>query len=592
MKQIYKYILLGMVVVSLGACDKFLKEEVYDFVGPEGVGNDNAAVNAWVAGVYSKWDHDIFEWDIFPQIIELDADYVSGPDWAMKNLGSGNFQADDAVLKTWNLMYSLINRCNLALEYLPDVTGADEAVRNNAIGEMMFNKALAYFILVRYYGAIPLFDKGIDNGAPMNSPRSSINDVYANITKLLENAIPLMYKNNGGAWQTGHASQGAAAGLLAKVYATMGSGSLPAGEQMIVKTGKAYQYNKTGVDKDGNDVYTQELLAPQPKTFAKQKVEGYDFNPTECYTKASQYAKAVMDGTYGHYELRPFENLWQRADFDNGEHMFWITPMAGDENYGTGVRQWYCGTLDADNWTSTGNWIAYRTHWYNLFSHDDYRIVKGVQHKIKYVDGKGDDKGWTGWYYPNTPEFADSATSFTGIYEDASVKQYIFPDFNAFNAAHTTKYMDVTDPYNKRSDALFSFLRFADVVLVYAEAQCELNGVNNESVDAVNSVRQRSNGMLLMDSEKANKVALRSAIFEERAKEFAFEGDRRNDLIRWGIYKDAMNAISGTNQDGSVSVYDEAGNNKHREDKHLLMPIPVAEINANTEINENNPGWN
>lgn len=81
----------------------------------------------------------------------------------------------------------------------------------------------------------------------------------------------------------------------------------------------------------------------------------------------------------------------------------------------------------------------------------------------------------------------------------------------------------------------------------------------------------------------ATKLDRRSAIIEERAKEFACEADRRWDLIRWGIYLDAMNAISGTDDGGVI---------KNRTERNLLFPIPQQEINTNSSINENNPGWN
>ena len=57
---------------------------------------------------------------------------------------------------------------------------------------------------------------------------------------------------------------------------------------------------------------------------------------------------------------------------------------------------------------------------------------------------------------------------------------------------------------------------------------------------------------------------------------------RRNDLIRWGIYLQVMNAIG---------YYDENDNIKEREEKHLLFPLPVDEVNANPYIDKNNPGW-
>jgi hypothetical protein len=68
----------------------------------------------------------------------------------------------------------------------------------------------------------------------------------------------------------------------------------------------------------------------------------------------------------------------------------------------------------------------------------------------------------------------------------------------------------------------------------------------------------------------------------ERSIEFAFEGDRRWDLIRWGIYVDVMNAIGDK---------DELGVYKSRAERHRLFPIPTSEIDANTSITSNNPGW-
>ena len=131
--------------------------------------------------------------------------------------------------------------------------------------------------------------------------------------------------------------------------------------------------------------------------------------------------------------------------------------------------------------------------------------------------------------------------------------------------------------------------------MIYAEAKCELSdGVSPEAISALNEIRSRSNATLAVtsgDGAIQNKEELRSAIFEERAKELTLEGDRRWDLIRWGIYLDVMNSIGGTNKDGSTTHYDEAGVNKHREERHLLFPIPTDEVSTNDAISENNPGW-
>lgn len=128
------------------SCDDFLAEDPYAFVGPDQVGNDNAAVNLWVTGVYSKWANDMFRWQNFPRVLEMDCDYTSGPDWAFSNLGAGNFQGDEVADAVWKGCYSLINRANVALNYVNQITGADEKVKANAIGELKFNKAFAYFM--------------------------------------------------------------------------------------------------------------------------------------------------------------------------------------------------------------------------------------------------------------------------------------------------------------------------------------------------------------------------------------------------------------------------------------------------------------
>jgi hypothetical protein len=126
-------------------------------------------------------------------------------------------------------------------------------------------------------------------------------------------------------------------------------------------------------------------------------------------------------------------------------------------------------------------------------------------------------------------------------------------------------------------------LRFADVLLIYAEAANEADAVSPDAITALNRVRVRSNASVKQASDFPTKEDFRSFVLEERARELALEGDRRWDLIRWGIYLQAMNTIDGN---------DEVGIRKVREDKHLLYPIPSDEILTNKAITKNNPGWN
>ena len=139
----------------------------------------------------------------------------------------------------------------------------------------------------------------------------------------------------------------------------------------------------------------------------------------------------------------------------------------------------------------------------------------------------------------------------------------------------------------QEGDSFWPLLRYADVVLIYAEAYAEAVGTTHgKALAALNDVRNRSGATpreLGGQGGIGDLVDFRSSVLEERAIEFLCEGDRRWDLIRWGIYVDVMNAIGGN---------DEIGNYKGRQQKHTLFPIPSSEMDANASITENNPGWN
>jgi hypothetical protein len=160
---------------------------------------------------------------------------------------------------------------------------------------------------------------------------------------------------------------------------------------------------------------------------------------------------------------------------------------------------------------------------------------------------------------------------------------YLPTDQSGLDDAHTArlrKFEAVTDRTVTRANFNFPLLRYPDVLLIYAEAANEANnGPTAEAREAVNKIRRR-NGASEVPAT-LNQQAFRSFVLEERRRELALEGDRRWDLLRWGIYLPVMNAIE----------VDENNVIKRRQQKHLLFPIPVQELNANKTITGNNPGW-
>ena len=321
----------------------------------------------------------------------------------------------------------------------------------------------------------------------------------------------------------------------------------------------------------------------------KTAVVGYtDFNAATLYGKSAEWAKKLIDGEYGTYELLPYDKLWAKESATASEFMFSVGSVSGDAVYKNAVHSQYEGykTSQGSDFIQSGGWVGCSRHWYDLFDHDDYRITKGVKHRWRAYTQEATN---TGFFYPNTEEYTIMATGYdlsgtwvadpSGIYADG-VSYYYSMDSQCL--AFTTKYMDVTNDAIENADANWPFLRFADVLLIYAEAQNEL-GNASDAVTYLNKVRERSNAAGATIDGLSTIEARRSAILEERAKELACEADRRWDLIRWGIYLDAMNAIGGT---------DDSGVLKSRVSRNLLFPIPAQELNTNKAITSNNPGWN
>lgn len=579
------FCIAGLFAMVSTSCEDMIEEKKFDFIQPEDIEDSDDGANQWVTGVYSKLSDDIFRWSVFPSVLEFDCDYMTGPDWSFGSFGAGNFQSSEHATTMWEKYYNLIHRANYALENIDKMQNVSEKHRKNVVGELYFLKAYAYFSLVRAYGEIPIRKASINSGIEdPNQPRQSIENVYTHVIELLTDAQNMMYKNTDAEFVEGRASAGAAASLLAKVYVTIASASKPAGEQLKVRGGTPFIMN-------GNDkVYTN----PTTQTVTKEQVKGYEgYDSKKYFELARDKANEVITGKYGTYDLLPFDEMWTQSSKNKVEHIWSLQTISGDAKYGMTYPNAYCGTVNDAGFIINGLWWGCRDHWYKLFESKDYRIEKGVMHRW-VREGSDNTADWAGGsFYPDNEEWRKKAKGYTD--ENGNYVSPVAPfddgrdyrsDKNSSFLAFLTKYSYVTDNKIERTDANWPFLRFADVLLIYAEAANEANNApTDEALAALNRVRTRSNATpktLTGNGNIGNLVDFRSAVIEERAMELALEGDRRWDLIRWGIYLPVMNAIGGV---------DEVNVMKSRQSKHLLFPLPKSEMDANSAITENNPGW-
>ncbi len=160
---------------------------------------------------------------------------------------------------------------------------------------------------------------------------------------------------------------------------------------------------------------------------------------------------------------------------------------------------------------------------------------------------------------------------------------------------YTAHLSDYDDMWN--SGLNFIVMRYAEVLLNYAEAKIELNQIDQSVYDAINKVRNRA-GMPSINPSLVNTQAeMRTAVRHERRVEFAMEGLRWFDIQRWEIGEDVMNgqvygALLGTvnAQNGNINLTSERIKVETRAfdaSKNYLWPVPQSEVDINDKLTQN-----
>jgi hypothetical protein len=138
----------------------------------------------------------------------------------------------------------------------------------------------------------------------------------------------------------------------------------------------------------------------------------------------------------------------------------------------------------------------------------------------------------------------------------------------------------------------YILIRYAEVLLTYAEAKVENGDIDQSVYDAINEVRQRADVNMPVVIAGKSQDELRTILRRERRVELAFEGLRLMDIRRWKIAEDVMpgvpEGLTYTDSKGK-QVTLSWGTRVFDKNKHYVWPIPQAEIDI-THIQQN-PGW-
>jgi starch-binding outer membrane protein, SusD/RagB family len=156
---------------------------------------------------------------------------------------------------------------------------------------------------------------------------------------------------------------------------------------------------------------------------------------------------------------------------------------------------------------------------------------------------------------------------------------YIFKHFDVI--AHGTSGVAGTG----QSSLNWPQIRYAQVLLTYAEAQNESGGLNTAAYNALKAIRDRA-GLTTPLQNTFTQATFREAVWKERWWELCYEGITWFDMVR---LRKVFNPVT--------KVFDNfvghkfADNNATLADKHLLLPLPTAEMQNNPNLKPQNPGY-
>jgi hypothetical protein len=334
------------------------------------------------------------------------------------------------------------------------------------------------------------------------------------------------------------------------------------------------------------------------------------------FTLATRYSKEVIDAN--RYRLCPyFPDAFIVQNKNNDEIVFDVqfkSPGLGVGNT-IGINMGIPSTASGvDNLTAGGSQGAIRANPYHQFY---YEVADSI--RMKWTNARILINATTGGYS------IVSAVSNNPPVSAAKFRRY---------PVRSPGFVLQTNDY----DVNWPIFRYAEVLLIYAEASNEINGPNQLAINALNLLRsrarntniggvhrdilprslsiQRSIGLVdltLTNSLVSSQSAFRNYILLERSRELSQEGKRWFDLVRWGILKSTLRGLNAKciakiSETPPVEVpvitntkWTNYWNGRVDEwnlitgsiqDFHMLLPIPTNERMANSSIGPNNPGYN
>ncbi|MCO6025647.1 RagB/SusD family nutrient uptake outer membrane protein [Prevotella cerevisiae] len=575
MKKIFAFTLFLSAAFSLTSCSgSFLDQEATSTLTDDYV-QQQEQIEGLVTSAYAGLgnDHYTYPFNLWPYgDVRSDDAKKGGRDetdcinYHFLEISEGVNSSTDGLDQLWYHLYIGIKRCNVALQSLELPANSNYPNKAEEIAEMKFLRAHFYYklkILFKFVPWITEEDIDKDDYATVGNRIYSNEDLWKKIIADFEdayNALPATQS------QVARPTKYAAAAYLAKCYSWL---AYPEGDDTNTFTGTI------------NATYMQKVL---------------------------DYANIVINS--GKYALQPdfASNFLPTADggIENGVESIWSIQFSRNDGTKFGRLNWG----NALNWPQGCGGCDFHKPSQDLVN--AYKTVNGLPDFDHFEDkdydyttknSEVDPRLYHTVAMPGYPYKYDTDT----IYKKSWIRnEAVYGDYASLKeccSPNSTEYIKIDPFYATTIDQIE--LRFADILLLKAEAEIELNSNIPDAMSIINQIRTRagnSQSMSLIKGWATNcKISTypttgvsqdyaRTALRWERRLEFAMEGQRFFDLVRWGIAKSTLNNFY--KHEVKISPY--YSNAKFDTDHDEYCPIPYNQIyyaGGVDGVYKQNPGY-
>jgi len=464
----------------------------------------------------------------------------------------------DATLDAgYNSRYVFIRRYNYFLDNVSKAT-MDETLRKRFIAEARVLRAFTYYELAHYFGPVPLLKTSYtdpEETAIAPSPAATVIQFAIDEIKAVEADLPASYAG-GAPNQTGRITNGAAWAILTRIQLEYGKyDDAVASAQKVMAAGYQLFRKTTLTANDTKDDYSTLL------TFAD------DAARQKFYKGLASYQQQFWVANDGNKEaILVSQNIQENqsyAPFGNGLRILFATANMGGWSSITPIQ----GLVDA-YWKSDGTAFTPPTPEQRAI---DFNIKKTPSANYINEFKNRDTRLYASILFPGATwnEYKDGYVfTWAGVAGSESSTGYNFKKY--LDPASLASGLEFDAPQD------YSIIRYAEILLAYAEAKNEVSGPDATIFAALDDIRDRAGMPPINQTVNNTKEKLREVIRNERRIELAGEGQRFFDIRRWNIAANVMK----TPKDISNVIVQE----RNWQPKFVLMPYPQSALDRNTNL--------